>query len=55
LSYTQLAVHVAHAFDAVVHVEKLPGGSRQLTFGDLVVTSEGRLDIVPLEATTTPQ
>lgn len=53
LSEKQLAVHVAQAFDAVVHVEKIPGGPRRLTFGQLVVTAEGRLDIVPREASTT--
>jgi pilus assembly protein CpaF len=52
LSEKQLAVHVAQAFDAVVHVEKTPTGSRRLTFGQLVVTSEGRLGIVPTEAAT---
>lgn len=50
LSEKQLAVHVAQAFDAVVHVEKTPAGPRRLTFGRLVVSSEGRLDVVATEA-----
>ena len=53
-SEQQLAHQIAHAFDAVVHVEKTPSGSRRLTYGRLYFR-DGGLGIVESSLTANPE
>jgi len=52
LSEHQIARQAHGAFDVVVHVEKIAQGKRRLSFGTLVITPEGGLDVV---AVPTPE
>ncbi len=45
----QLARQAASAFDLVVHVEKIPTSKRALTFGRLVLSEKGELDVAVVD------
>lgn len=49
LSERQVASQAKAAFDVLVHIEKIAQGKRRLSFGKLILSPEGALDVVVVE------